>query len=142
MPKDRDHEEDYEDPLDALLAEAPQALPPMAPDGGFMPQLSIEPEPIPAATAENMACLRGPCRHYVEMSSLFQSGNSRGTLEYVPKQINRFCRAIPGDAIPLTDEVVDECTEWDPLVPADTLARNKRRAAWFKRNPKFDKENE
>ena len=135
-------DEEYEDPLDAFLAEEPQALPPMSPDGGFMPQLPIQPEPIPDATPENMICLRGPCRHYVEMTSLFQAGNTKGTLEHLPRQINRFCRAIPGDAIPLTDEVVRICSEWDPLTPADMLARSRRRNSWLKKNPEFDKEEE
>lgn len=135
-----DFDEQTEDPLDTLLAEDTQPAPPMGPDGSFMPQLPVELEPIAEATPENMICLRGPCRFYLEMDTNFQAGNTRGTLERKPIQRNRFCRVIPGDSIPLTDEVVSACSEWDPLVPADTLRRNANRKKWLSKNPEFKEE--
>ena len=123
------NETDEIDPLDAFLAEEVSPLP-VGPDGGFMPQLPIQPEPIPQATPETMVCLRD-CRYYLEVVSLFKAGNSKGTLGYQPKQINRFCRAIPGDQIDLTDELVSECSDWDPIPVESLTDREKRRKDWF-----------
>lgn len=126
-------DDELDDPLNRLLADETDLAPtPIA--GGFVPVMPLEPEPIPEATPETMICLRGPCRHYMELQSMFQHGNTKGTLDHVPKQQNRFCRAIEGTDIDLTDEVVYECTEWDPLLKAETLARKVRRDQWLEEN--------
>lgn len=122
---------DYEefDPLDSLLAEDLQPLP-IGPDGGFNPTLPVQPEPIPEATPENMVCLRD-CRYYMEVVSRFNAGNAKGTLGFQPRQINRFCKAIPGTDIDLTDELVSECSDWDPIPVDEVVAKSKRRQEWI-----------
>jgi hypothetical protein len=123
------------DPLDTLLAEEIPPLPPTAPDGTFVPTL-IQPEPIPEATPETMACLRGPCRFYVEIKSRFQHGNTKGTLDHEPVQINRFCKAIQGTDIDLTDELVHDCNHWDPMDSSVVSELNLRRIRWARENGK------
>lgn len=121
-------DEDFDDPLNRLLAEDFDPGP--VPGPGFMPTVGPMPEPIPPATPETMVCLRGPCKHYMELTSMFQHGNTKGTLEHVPKQTNRFCRAIDGTDIDLTDELVFDCSEWEPLLKAEKLVRATRRAQY------------
>lgn len=122
-------DDDLDDPLNRLLADEIELAP--TPQGNsFVPNMPLMPEPIPAATPETMICLRGPCRHYMELTSLFQHGNTKNTLDHVPKQTNRFCRAIEGTDIDLTDELVFECSNWEPLLRAETLVRSARRDQW------------
>jgi hypothetical protein len=123
------------DPLDALLAEEIPPLPPQAPDGTFIPS-PVQPEPIPEATPETMVCLRGPCEHYVEIRSRFQHGNAVGTLEHEPVQINRFCKAIHGTDIDLTDELVHECNQWVPTSSLVLHGRKVLREEWERNNRK------
>jgi hypothetical protein len=120
------------DPLDAFLADDPMPMPPIGPDGGFMPGHPLESEPIPAVTPETMVCLRD-CRHYVEIRTRFAHGNTKGTLAREPVQVNRYCRAIPGSDIELTDELVRECSEWDPDATA-AAARRMRQEKWLETN--------
>ena len=128
MINDPDDDE-FDDPLNRLLADDFDPAP--IPHGpGFLPTMGVVPEPIPPATPDTMVCLKGPCRHYMELQSMFQHGNSRGTLDDIPKQTNRFCRAIEGTDIDLTDELVFKCSEWDPLLRAETLIRDNRRSEW------------
>lgn len=112
------------DPLDRYLAEETQPLPPLGFDGGFLPA-RIEVEPVPEATPETMICLRD-CRHYVEIRTRFGHSNARGTLEREPIQVNRYCRAL--QEMDLTDELVRDCSEWDPREPDG--ARLARQKAW------------
>jgi hypothetical protein len=118
---------DDRDPLDAFLADDPLPLPPLAPDGGFVPG-HVDAEPLPQVTPETMVCLRD-CRHYVEIVSRFNHGNARGTLAHEPRQVNRFCAAIAGTDIDLTDELVRECNMWDPT-PELFSARQFRQEQW------------
>lgn len=121
------------DPLDSMLNDEEPGPLPIGPDGGFVPQM-IQPEPIPAATAENMICLRGPCKYYLQIDSRFNAGNSKGTLDRVPVQKNRFCRAIPGTEVDLTDELVMDCSDWDPIDNLIVIERLIRRETWIKNN--------
>lgn len=125
-----DNDDERDDPLNRLLADETDLAP--TPAGmGFVPVMPLEPEPIPAATPETMICLRD-CKHYMELTSMFQHGNSKNTLDHVPKQKNRFCRAIKGTDIDLTDEVVYECNEWTPLLKEEKLILLTRREQWKK----------
>lgn len=140
MKRDDDeseNEQELVDHLNRLLAEDLNPLPPVSGDGGFVPQMPIMQEPIPEASPDNMICLRGPCKNYIEIVSRFNAGNTKGTLDHMPKQINRFCKVIPGTDIDLTDEVVKDCSEWDPLLPEDNLVkeRDSRRQAYLAQNP-------
>lgn len=126
--------EDF-DPLDSLLSEETNALPPVAADGGFMPTFPVMPEPIPTATKETMICLRD-CKYYLELTTRFNAGNTKGTLGFEPKQLNRFCRAIPGTEIDLTDELVSECSDWEPISETELTRRTKLQKAWLKQNKK------
>ena len=124
-------DEDF-DPLDSLLAEEIEPLP-VAPDNGFMLTLPVQPAPIPAATKETMICLRD-CKYYLELTTRFNAGNTKGTLGFEPKQLNRFCRAIPGTEIDLTDELVSECTDWEPIPATELTRRTRVQKAWLKKN--------
>lgn len=125
---DIDDPEDLVSPLDAVLR-APGVLG-AGPDGGLLPQGVGMPEPIPEATVENMICLRGPCRYYHEMVSVFQAGNPKGTLEQPMLQTNRSCTYVPGSCTDLVDECVTDCNNWDPIDLAYTEKRNERRVDW------------
>ena len=116
------------EPLDAILS-APAQLP-ITPDGGIAPQGVGMPEPIPEATLESMICLRGPCRHYHEMTSKFPAGNPTGTLNGLPDQINRSCTYVPGSCTDLVDECISACNNWDPVDLEYTEAREARRVEW------------
>lgn len=126
------------DVFDSLLAEETQPLP-MGPQG-FAPILPIQPEPIPEATKENMICLRD-CKFFMQIDSRFQHGNTKGTLTKEPVQFNRFCKAIPGTEIDLTDELVRECSDWDPIPLIQIKQRETRRNKWLKENNFTTKKN-
>lgn len=99
-----------------------------APPGAFIPQ-SLYQEPIPEANEENLVCLRGPCRYYMEVVQRFEAGNTQGTLESDPKLTNRFCRMPNLSDIDLTDSCVYRCTSWDPIDSNESeyVARELRR---------------
>jgi hypothetical protein len=124
------------DPLDKLMAEDLDPVPPPAPGTDGLPfptGMNFLPEPIPEATPENLVCLRGPCRHYVEITTRFQSGNTKGTLDHVPRQINRYCNVLQSEHIDLTDEAVLDCSHWYPesedLIQVRKKAREEYAAA-------------
>lgn len=124
------------EPLDAILS-APGPLA-VSPDGGLLSQGVGMPEPIPEATVKSMICLRGPCRHYHEMISIFPAGNVKGTLDHLPKQTNRSCTYVPGSCTDLVDECVGDCNNWDPVDLEYTEARDHRRVAWIAANAEDD----
>ncbi len=98
--------------LDAFAATADELPPAMVGPAGFMNLL--QPEPLPEITEETLVCLRGPCRHYVEIKKRFDAGNTKGSLDHVPMQWLRFCKAIPGYTLELTDENIYDCNQWAP----------------------------
>lgn len=116
-------EDDRVDPFDSLLEEEGQV-------GVFSPQGvladPIGPEdPIPEATEANMICLRGPCRHYVEITKRFKAGNRGMDRQF--RQATRFCNVLTSEWIDLTDEAVFDCSRWEPMTPAElTQIRVKR----------------
>lgn len=105
---------------------------PVTPTGEFVPAATaFESAPIPEANEENFICLRGPCRHYLQQTPYFAAGNTAGSLEYAPVMIRRTCMAITGYEIDLTDEVMKDCSAWDPLMPEEVAARNSRRDRYY-----------
>ena len=66
--------------------------------------------PIPTFTPENCICVRGPCRHYLEVTSHFDAANS----EDVFRQRNRYCLLPHGEPLDLVDDVVYDCNKWHP----------------------------
>jgi hypothetical protein len=132
MATDND-DKDQLDPLDAMLAFEPGPLPPVAPDGGFAPQIAGPMEPIPDATIGNMLCFRN-CKHFVQITVPFPHGNAKGTFQRIPVLFTRYCTITPSP-IDLTDEVVFDCTHWDPTSPADLDAVGKRRDDWYAAHP-------
>lgn len=103
---------DIVDPLEALLEDVEIA--PISPMGIFAPETNFAVEPIPEANEENLVCLRGPCRHYLQIEQRFNHGNTIGTLHDRVVQINRYCLRHHS-TIDLTDECVYACNEWDPI---------------------------
>lgn len=104
----------FKDPLDDILS-ADLAPLPVGPGGDFIPGIgNYEQEPLPPATPEHFVCLRGPCKHYMELRQNFPVGNSAGTLERLPVQISRSCLRLVGVEIELTDTTVRDCNQWDP----------------------------
>lgn len=101
---------------------------PIGPEGSFVPNTAVyESEPIPEANEENMVCLRGPCRHYLEMRPHFAAGNARDSLDHAHVLVKRTCMVITGYEVDMTDEVMKDCSGWDPLMPEDVFERNQRR---------------
>lgn len=123
-----DHYQDIEQP--------PLAI---APDGGIAPDMVGPPTPVPAATPQNFVCLRGPCRHYWELTTWMGSGNPAETWAELgvrePRQISRSCLAHPGTETELTEDCAFECNRWDPLSPREVRKREKRRARHYRRHP-------
>jgi hypothetical protein len=125
-------------------------LPPIAPDGGFIADpLGMAPS-VPAADPRIFICLRGPCRFYWERQAFFESGNPKETwgegglvgddgepIE-MPRQIDRTCTAHPGTETELTDELVYDCSKWDPLTPREIEKRDKARRRYYKHHPDHD----
>jgi len=123
-------------------------MPPIAPDGGIAPGYGIGSAPaVPAATPQNMVCLRGPCRHYWELHTFMASGNpadtwgedglrdEHGRPLRMPRQINRACLAHPGTETELTEDCVFFCSRWDPLSPRELKQIGKRREKYYRANP-------
>lgn len=122
-------------------------LPPIAPDGGFMPGGVGQPPPVPKATPENFVCLRGPCRHYWELETWMAAGNPAATFGpdglkdasgaplRPPRQINRTCLVHPGTETELTEDCVLACSRWDPLSPRELAKRLKARDRYFREHP-------
>lgn len=106
-------EDDRVDPFDAILEDEGQ-VGGFSPEGVFAGAEAVGPEdPIPEATAENMVCLRGPCRHYVEITKRFKAGNRGMDRQFT--QATRFCNALTSEWIELTDEAVFDCNRWEPM---------------------------
>ena len=99
---------------------------------GKVPRLPLAPAiPLPPAVPEHFVCLRGPCKHYLEIRSPAELEN-RG-VGYLPEQISRYCRAISGAVLALDDDAVFGCSEWDPRTEDYTLKQ--RREQYMKANP-------
>lgn len=115
---------------DRLANEEVGALP-VGPNGGN-PSLVQPPSPAPHAIPENFVCLRGPCVHYLEIRS---TAEVEAHVDWKPIQVNRFCRAIPGIEIDLTEDCVYTCSDWDPRDEYEEMRKLDRRAQWLKNNP-------
>lgn len=149
---DSDGEDDsdlsgYKVPLGAFDDVELGGLPPIAPDGGFAPGPVGTAPSVPAATADNFVCLRGPCIHYWQLETFFASGNPKetwgedglknadGSPVRMPRQISRSCLAHPGTETELTDDAVYFCSRWEPMTAREAKARAKRIAKYFKNYP-------
>lgn len=113
----------------------PGALPPEVvapPTASGVPHLPLAPPiPLPPAVPEHFVCLRGPCKHYMEIQS--PSDVENRTLGYLPVQTSRYCRGVQGALLALDDDTVFACTEWDPRVGDYSL--DQRRAEYLKAHP-------
>ncbi len=117
-----------------MSSEEPGPMLPVAPDGGILQSHAIDQlRPIPSATPENFVCLRGPCMFYLEIAS--GADVNAPTLERDPIQINRYCRAIPGIEVDLTEDNVFACNAWDPEAPKAVEARETRRINYLNSHP-------
>ena len=103
---------------------------------------------VPAARPETFVCLRGPCRFYWELETFMASGNPQTTWDpeiglkdehgkpiRMPRQVNRTCLVHPGTETELTEDVVYNCSRWDPMSPREVRAREKRIAKYFRNYP-------
>lgn len=117
-----------------MSSEEPGPMLAVAPDGGILQSQAVEQlRPVPAATPENFVCLRGPCVHYLEIISI--ADVNAPTLKRDPVQLNRFCRAIPGIELDLTEDCVFRCSDWDPTAPKVLHALQARREEYLNNNP-------
>lgn len=122
------------DPFDALLDDDELVPAAIGPGGVFAPNL-LQSEPLPEATEDTLVCLRGPCRHYLEIHQRVDSGNTVDTPGMPEKgfvQINRYC-TYPATDIDLMDTCIYHCNTWDPQDSNDPeyIAREMRRKAFF-----------
>lgn len=131
-------------PRDVYKNWKPAALPPRGADGGFDPRhVQInKPPKIPDATPDNMVCLRGPCRYYWALTTLFDAGNPAGTFAELglptPRQRHHVCMRIPGTETELTEDCVFECNQWDPVQYAELQTLERRRQAYYNAHPEYD----
>lgn len=150
---DHDHDEKRKTPSDRYANVDIGGLPPIGPDG--IPAFGAmgAPPPLPDATPENFVCLRGPCRHYWEMSTHMSAGNTASTFGpdglrdesgqplRPPRSILRTCLVHPGTETDLGDECVFECNRWDPIEDRVIKDIGKRRKAFYKRHPHIEEKN-
>jgi len=134
MPKLTEDDEKAEN-LNNFNDFVPGKLPPeitTPPTASGVPHFTLAPSiPMPPAVPEHFVCLRGPCKHYLEIQS--PSDVENRTLGYLPVQISRYCRAIQGAILALDDDSVFSCTEWDPRVGDYSLEQ--RRLEYLKKFP-------
>jgi hypothetical protein len=103
-------------PLPAgLLSTKPGALPPQGAR-----------RKLPLATPEHFVCLRGPCRFLMETTSPAEVEND----DYEPIATDRYCKALPGVLLELTENAVYSCSDWDPEVKSHE--REKRRKDYMR----------
>lgn len=83
---------------------------------------------LPMATPESFVCLRGPCRFLMTTTSPADLENE----SYEPIATDRYCKALPGVLLELTEDSVYSCSDWDPVVESherkkrqDTFMRSK-----------------
>jgi hypothetical protein len=146
---DADDDERSRVPRDTYAGIPPAPMPPLAPDGGLVPVAMGNPPPVPPATPELFVCLRGPCRHYWQISSHLVSGNpeetwgedglrdERGQPLRAPRQITRACTYQAGVDTQFTDDIVYACNRWDPVLPKDEARLEKRRRIYLKQFPQY-----
>lgn len=139
-------------PLDSLADVELGGMPTIGPDGApAIGTLGMAPA-VPAATPDLFICLRGPCRHYWQLETFFASGNPLMTWDVehglkdpetgepvrMPRQISRSCLAHPGTETEITDDLVFDCSRWDPLTPRENKMLAKRRSKYLKLHPDHD----
>lgn len=139
-------DEKHKDPKATMEEWEPSPLPPIAPDGGFAPDMVGNPEPIPEWTPENSICLRGPCTHYWHLVTMSEAGNPKGTWEALgvsePRQHNHTCLVHPGLETDLTENNVYGCSKWAPMSIGDRERCKAVREAYFAEHPEHRAEEE
>lgn len=126
--------------LGVIRADATPVAPQIAPDGMPMPRLSIvaEQRPPPEMTPSTSPCLRGPCKHFMEVRALFEHGNAPGTFAdgKEPKEFYLYCDAIPGTYLEMgRDAYPVSCSRWDPLAKSRVKLLEDRRRRFYVENP-------
>lgn len=130
----------------------PAPLPPMAPDGGPVPQ-SAPTSPLRVLPISR--CALGPCRHLHEITHKIESAEPMdGSDGAINTGTGRSCYAQPGVDGPL-DQPVFACNRWEPIstqaksalehAQQTYLAKHKRELAdfeesWANRSTAFDQE--
>jgi hypothetical protein len=115
---------------------------PIAPDGGPVPGWGAMDAPLrPEPTEDNYICLRGPCRHFWHLVCSAGEGNPGGTWEALgipePREHHLTCTAHPGTETQLSfDELVFECSRWDPMDDTERLMLEARRTLYQIRRAK------
>lgn len=84
----------------------------------------VDNSPLKEQTPENFICMKGPCIHYVEIVTKGSYADVPGSEE--TKEMNQFCRCIPGDSIELTDMFVLRCNQYMPISEAKLRKRVKK----------------
>jgi hypothetical protein len=106
---------------------------PVAADGGPVPGFGVMEAPLrEEPTEDNFVCLRGPCRHFWHLVCSAGEGNPGGTWKALgipaPREHHLTCTAHPGTETTLSfDEIVYECSRWDPLTEPEISALEARR---------------
>jgi hypothetical protein len=98
-----------------LLTTKPGPLPPQGPR-----------RKLPMATPESFVCLRGPCRHLMTTTSPADLENE----SYEPVATDRYCKALPGVLLELTEDSVYSCSDWDP--GEENPSRKKRQETFLR----------
>lgn len=125
--------------LDSRYADfEPAAAPPGGPAVGY----AAEPaEVADAMTPENTICLRGPCRHFWQLVSTAPMGNPKGTFEELglrePRQYSYACLTHPGTETDLGEDVIYECSRWDPMTNRELVRLRRRRDDYDHRTSTF-----
>jgi hypothetical protein len=111
------------DPKDRLVGDwEPSQLPDLRPDAPStspprMGELELAPPEAPSL------CAQGPCAHYHELVYELDANQPLDQSETTTKTHRvRTCYPSSGVEMPL-DAPVFECNLWDPVIPADRLAR-------------------
>lgn len=125
---ERDDEEEFEFPS-----------PPVASDGGIAPGYGLigRPADLPPWTADHAKCLQGPCRHYWHLVTSAGLGNPKGTFEEgkEPREHHHTCLVNPGYETSLQEDMVYECSRWEPAPDVEIERLTTARETYYQRHP-------
>ena len=127
---------DSPDPLEELLSDVDAQGPTgmgIGADGMPTPLVpNIWDDPLPSGEIPDFICRQGPCRH------LFELKGPQPTLTKgfpAPTRIIRYCMRMVGSYIPLNEESITVCNQWDPVLDEVTKLRIEKRLAWLNEHP-------
>jgi len=115
---------------------------PVALDGGPAPGYGsggLSQASVPSRSPDNFVCMRGPCKHYWNLTTMADEGNPPDTWKHLgiepPRKHHHICLVNPGFETSFEDDNVFACNKWDPLGLYDLIEIEGSREGYFKLHP-------